>query len=409
MNKQSIYGRRGVSSSKAGVHAATRNLDDGLYPGAFCKLIPDVAGDVENYVSVLHADGAGTKAGLAYLAWREDGKTHWWAGIAQDALVMNLDDLACVGCLGPFNISNVINRNALLLGDDTQILPAILHGFVRVITMLEGYGILCNLAGGETADLGDLVRTISVDCFVDSRLACGQIVNTNNIRPGNILVGFSSTGQASWESSPNSGMGSNGLTNARHDMLHPDYRRYTETYSPEIDPGLVYRGKYHLADSLPGDERFTVAQALLSPTRTYLPLLADIFELESFKLAGNDALRALIHCSGGGQTKIGKYGGRTASGLCYVIDRPFPVPPLFTVLKDVREMTWREMYQTYNMGWRMIAVVCDERVAQAYIGEADCNGIEARIIGQVEESHRNSNRVEIAGPDGPLIYDIPRC
>jgi phosphoribosylformylglycinamidine cyclo-ligase len=387
------YQARGVSAGKAEVHAAIDRMDAGLFPGAFCKVVADELTGSPEHCLLVHADGAGTKSALAYLAWKEGFPLAVWRGIAQDSLVMNLDDCACVGALGPFLISNTIGRNARRVPG--TVIAEIVAGYQAVCDLLTARGIRCVMTGGETADVGDLVRTAIVDSTVAARLRRDEVIDAARIVPGDVLVGFSSTGQAAWENSPNAGMGSNGLTGARHDLFGPGYReRYPETHAPETDPALVYCGPHRVGDPLPGDPAFTVGAAVLSPTRTYLPLIAALLA----EMPRSD-LHGLIHCSGGGQSKIVKFG---AAGNRYVKDAPFPVPPLFAAIKQATGMAWAEMYGTYNMGWRLEAAVPQARVERCLAVARTC-GIEARVVGRVEGG-ADGREVRIATPDGIATY-----
>jgi phosphoribosylformylglycinamidine cyclo-ligase len=387
------YLARGVSASKAEVHAAIDRQDAGLFPGAFCKVVADeLTGSTEHCI-VLHADGAGTKSALAYLAWKEGFPLSTWRGIAQDSLVMNLDDCACVGALGPYLISNTIGRNARRVPG--EVIAHLVAGYQAVCDLLTERGIRCVMTGGETADVGDLVRTAVVDSTVATRLRRDQVIDAARMAPGDVLIGFSSTGQAAWEQVPNSGMGSNGLTGARHDLFGGNYRAtYVETYAPETKPALVYCGPHRVADPLPGDDHFSVGSAVLSPTRTYLPLIAALLA----ELPRSD-VHGLIHCSGGGQSKIVKFG---AAGNRYVKDAPFAVPPLFTAIKQATGMGWAEMYGTYNMGWRLEAAVPEARVEACLRIAADC-AIGAQVVGHIEGG-AHGREVAITNPDGVAIY-----
>lgn len=398
----SIYEQRGVSSSKKDVHEAIKHLSKGVFPGAFCNLFPDTAGN-ENYVSTVHSDGAGTKAGLGYLAQlcSNLSKERIWKGIAQDSFVMNLDDLLCVGATGPFYISMNLDRNQKKISG--EVIAHIINGCQELCEQLTALGIPCVYCGGETADVGDLVRTITVNNTFSVRMKKAAVINAANINSNGtpVIVGFSSTGKTTYEESENSGIGSNGLTNARHDVLAPHYRQYTETYSPEIPSDLVYSGKYRLDESLPGYGAFSIASALLSPTRTYAPVLKTIFDV-----IGRRYILGLIHCSGGGQTKIGKFG---APGIQYVKDTLFPLPPLFKFLKEARNLAWEEMYTSYNMGHRMEAVIRDKVVAEECIAISKSFGIDAQVIGYVcPYPISTTNRgVRIMSPEGDLLqYDI---
>jgi phosphoribosylformylglycinamidine cyclo-ligase len=393
------YQSRGVSAGKHEVHAAIAKQDAGLFPGAFCKIVPDDLTGDSSACLVMHADGAGTKASLAYLASREDSANAAtiWAGIAQDSLVMNLDDIACVGSLGPFLISNTIGRNAKRISG--EVIAAIVNGYQAVCDQLEQCKIPCRLTGGETADVGDLVRTIIVDSTVMARLPRNNVIDAGRMAPGDVIVGFSSTGQATWEKIPNSGIGSNGLTSARHDLLGSDYRtRFTETYAPEVNPELVYCGPYRLQDQLP-NSTMTIGQALLSPTRTYLPLIKLLLE----NVAHSD-IHGLIHCSGGGQSKIVKFGGLgRANGNRYVKDNLFAVPPLFAAIQKGTELSWAEMYSVYNMGHRLEAIVPNHAV-DACLSAAKACRIDAQIIGHVESRDVPGNEVVVKSPFGTFHY-----
>jgi len=397
MGNVSRYEQRGVSSSKTEVHAAVEKLDKGLFPGAFCKILPDYLGHDPEYCNIQHADGAGTKASLAYLVWKLTGDISVWKGIICDSLFMNLDDVACAGALGPFLVSLSIGRNKALIPG--EVIKALIEGCQEVCDMLTGYGIRCVFTGGETADLGDLVRTIVVDNTVTVRLPREDVIDAGNIRKDAYIVGFSSTGQTPWESGPNSGIGSNGLTNARHDVLAPLHRSHTETFAPETREYLIYCGDYQLSDLLPGDPRFTIASALLSPTRTYLPLINRLIGY-----VGRENILGLIHCSGGGQTKIGKFGPK---GIQYVKDNLFPVPPLFQMLQKVRNLPIRQMFESYNMGHRLEAVVPDMETAKRCMRAAQADLVEARIIGKtVPNDNPDQRKVVIKTENSYETYNF---
>ncbi len=392
------YQARGVSAAKADVHAAIAGQDQGLYPGAFCKIVPDDLSGDPAHCLVVHADGAGTKSSLGYLAWMEGLGDQVWAGIAQDSLVMNLDDCGCVGALGPYLVSNTIGRNAKRIPG--AVIAGIVAGYQRVCDLLSQHGIACRMTGGETADVGDLVRTVIVDSTVVTRLARARVVDCTRMAPGDAIVGFSSTGQAAWEDRPNSGIGSNGLTSARHELLGAGYRaRYPETYAPEIASELVYCGAHSLHDPLPDGAGESVGAALLSPTRTYLPLVKRL--IEAVPLAD---LHGLIHCSGGGQAKIVKFGARgAASGNRYVKDALFPVPPLFAAIKRQTGLGWHEMHTVYNMGHRLEAIVPPSRV-EACLSAARACAIDARIVGHVEDRGQPGNEVVVRTAHGEFRY-----
>lgn len=378
----SRYEARGVSSSKKEVHAAVKNEDPGLFPGAFCKILPDYLSGSAKHCNIQHTDGAGTKAGLAYLAWKVLGWMDVWAGIVQDSIIMNVDDEMCVGSTGPFLVSQNISRNKALIPG--QVIATLVTAQRKLCERLSNLGIPCYPSGGETADLGDLVRTIVVDNTITTRMARKDIIDASNIRPGSYIVGFSSTGKADWEHEEDSSMGSNGLTSARHDTLSPQYRKHTETYCPETPARLIYCGPYNLETPLPGKETMSVARALLSPTRTYTPLVKNI--LENF---GRKYIQAFIHCSGSGQTKIGNFGPK---GVIYVKDNLFSVPPLFRMLHGVRKLYWAEMYSTYNMGHRLEMVTPSWSFAKEVIALSKKLGIEARFVGTVEKYDKPDKR-----------------
>jgi phosphoribosylformylglycinamidine cyclo-ligase len=389
----SRYAERGVSSGKEAVHKATAGLNKGLYPGAFCTIFPDRRGD-RAYGNILHCDGAGTKASLAYLAYREKFGMKVWPGIAQDSAVMNFDDVACVGALGPMDVSQIISRNPFLVPDD--VVAAIVAGCKAFCDKMNGLGFKLRYVSGETQDTADLTRTVAVDNAVAVDIRLADVIDASRMVPGDIIVGFSSTGQAPWEDGPNSGIGSNGLTNARHETLSGAYAKVTESYSPEMRKELVYCGPYRLTDPLPGDLRFTIGSALLSPTRTYLPLIKKLIDT-----VGREGIHGLIHCSGGGQTKIGKFGGPENQ---YVKDHLFPVPPLFQMLQKVRRLSWSEMYQAYNMGHRLEAVVSPE-IALKCIKTASAVGIGAKVVGRVAKRlSLEAPRVIVSTEEGTFEY-----
>src|SRR4030042_3533509 len=395
-----IYERRGVSSSKSEVHAAVANLDKGLFPGAFCKIVPDYLTNHPKYCLVMHSDGAGTKAALAYLAWLEGiiATEEAWEKIQWDSLIMNLDDAGCAGALGPFLINSTINRNKLLIPG--EVVSAIINGCQKTADFFTTLGLPCTFAGGETADVGDLVRTITVDNTVICRMDRNRVIDAGRMAPGDLIVGFSSAGMAAWESKTNSGIGSNGFTNGRHAMLKRAYaQKYPETFSPETPSDLVYRGKFSLTDRLPGDKRFTIATALLCPTRTYLPLIKMLIETVALS-GGLKGIHGFIHCSGAGQTKIKGFG---QPGNVYVKDNLFAPSPLFLALKNVSGMTWEEMYRVYNMGHRLEAVLLPKYAAGCISIARRCN-IEARVIGRGEKGSGKERRVIIKSEFGEFVY-----
>ena len=396
--EDSAYSALGVSAQKGDVHAAVANLDQGLFPGAFCKLLPDYLTGSPDHCMLMHADGAGTKTSAAYVAWREHHKLseQIWAWNAQDALIMNIDDAACVGALGSFLVSNNLGRNTHRVPG--EVVRAVILGYESVCQMLRANGIQCHLSGGETADVPDLVRTLMLDCTIVGRLRRDEVIDCSRMQPGDLIVGFSSTGQAKWETTPNSGIGSNGLTLARHVLMTDTYRkRYPESFAPELK-GKAYRGKLSLVSDRLTDS-MTIGEALLSPTRTYAPLVKFLLER-----LPRDLIHGLIHCSGGGQTKIRKFGGL---GLHFVKDNPFSIPPFFRLIQKEGQISWREMYEVFNMGWRFEVVVCDMTVAEACIATARECGIEAQIVGRVKPSVKpGESTLMIMNPeDGrPMFY-----
>jgi phosphoribosylformylglycinamidine cyclo-ligase len=393
---ESRYRARGVSATKEDVHAAIRGQDSGLFPGAFCTIVEDVLTGDPSWCVAMHADGAGTKSSLAYLYWRETGNRSVFRGLAQDALVMNVDDLLCVGAQGPFLVSNTIGRNLRLVPGEA--IREIVAGYEALAMQFTAWGLPLRLTGGETADVGDLVRTLIVDATVTVRLRRERVIANNRVKPGDVIVGLASFGQTDYESAYNSGIGGNGLTSARHDLLGADYAaRFPETFDPELPVALRYSGPYRLTDPLPGTP-LTVGRALLCPTRTYAPLIRDLLETE------RDAVSALVHCTGGGQTKS----LRTGQGIHYVKDRLFPLPPLFAEIRRVTGAPWRELYQVFNMGHRM-EVIGAERLVPLLEEIGKRHQLEVRVVGHCEPSPiAPRNRVTVVAPDGERIeYDGP--
>ncbi len=373
----SLYAQRGVSAQKEEVHAAIQDLDQGLYPNAFCKLYADFLGKDANYINIMHADGAGTKSILAYIYWKETGDASIWKGIAQDAIAMNLDDLLCVGIYDQILFSSTIDRNKLLING--TILQAIIQGTQCFFNELKAYGINIEFLGGETADVGDVVRTIAVNGTMTARWPKSKLITNDLIAPGQVIVGFSSYGQASYETTYNSGLGSNGLTSARHDVLHHDYaKKYPETFEPTLKEEVVYLGKNKMTDEIEidGFGKINIGKLLLSPTRTYAPLVKEIL-IHHF-----DAVKGMIHCSGGGQTKCMKY---LPGPMRLVKDNFLPVPPIFKLIQENSGANTKEMYQVFNMGHRL-EIFTSAKDAQALIDLAKTFKIEAQIIGQVETS-----------------------
>ena len=390
MSKQR-YDLRGVSATKEDVHNAIKNSDKGIYPKAFCKIIPDILGGDPDYCNIMHADGAGTKTSLAYVYWRETGDLSVWKGIAQDALIMNIDDLLCVGAADNILVSSTIGRNKNLIPG--EVISAIINGTNELCEELSGLGVHIFPTGGETADVGDLVRTIIVDSTVTCRMKRTEIIDNAHIQAGDIIVGLSSTGKASYEKEYNGGMGSNGLTSARHDVFD-NYlaQKYPESYDPYIPADLVYTGKMKLTDQIE-DLGIDAGKLVLSPTRTYSPIISLIFR----DLRNN--IHGMIHCSGGAQTKIMHFLGQN---LRVVKDHLFPVPPLFDLIQKQSGTDWQEMYKVFNMGHRM-EIYLPEEYAQQVIDISNSFDVEAQIVGRVEQSaHRE---LIIKSEFGTFVYE----
>lgn len=385
----SRYAMRGVSSGKAEVHAAIRGVDKGLYPGAFCKIIPDLLGGDPNWCNIMHADGAGTKSSLAYVYWKETGDLSVWKGIAQDAVVMNLDDLLCVGVTDNILLSSTIGRNKNLIPG--EVIAALIEGTEEFLEQMRGHGIGIRSTGGETADVGDLVRTVIVDSTVTARMRRDEVIDNTGIRRGDVIVGLASYGQTVYESSYNSGMGSNGLTSARHDVFGKYLAGlYPESYDGNIPASLVYCGSMRLTDptAVPG---LDAGKLVLSPTRTYAPVIKKILGVM------RPAVHGMVHCSGGGQTKIMHFIDR----MHVVKDNLFPAPPLFEMIQKSSGTPWEEMYRVFNMGHRMELYV-DKADAQAVIDIAAEFGLEARIIGRCEPA--TSGQLTIRSEFGEFRY-----
>lgn len=388
-NTESRYMMRGVSSAKEDVHNAIKNIDKGLYPKAFCKVIPDCFTGDPDYCLVMHADGAGTKSSLAYIYWKETGDISVWKGIAQDAIVMNTDDLLCVGITGDILVSSTIGRNKTLVPG--EVVSAIISGTDEFISSMARYGIGMTLTGGETADVGDLVRTVIVDSTVCARVKRSEIIDNSRIAAGDVIVGLASFGQADYEMEYNGGTGSNGLTSARHDLFaHYLADKYPESYDHAMPSSLVYSGSRMLTETEP-ETGLTYGKLLLSPTRTYAPVMKKIFE--SFK----DRIHGMVHCSGGGQTKVLHF----IDSLRVVKDNLFPVPPLFKAVQIESGTDWKEMYKVFNMGHRM-EIYTDREAASAMIEISRSFGVDARIIGRVEASEEKE--VVISGEKGNFVY-----
>lgn len=385
------YISRGVSPTKDDVKKAVVKQDKGLFPGSFCKIIPDIAGNPE-YCCAVHADGAGTKSSVAYMMYKETGNPLWFEGIAQDSLVMNTDDLICIGVTDNFYLSNTIGRNAHRVGGDA--IASIISGYDKIISKMAEYGISITMTGGETADVGDLVSTVIADSTVVARIKRSDVIYTNNIKPGDVIVGLSSSGKAEYEDKYNSGIGSNGLTAARHTILHKTYlKKYPESVSDTIPEEKIYCGKYMLGDNLEGSS-LTAAESILSPTRTYLPVIKNLFE----KIKRN-SIHGIIHCTGGGQVKCKDFG----ENLCYIKDNLFEWPALFEEIFNSGEVKQNEMYQIFNMGHRM-EIYCDKMYAEEVISSAEKFGIKARIIGKVEDNENMGNKVIIRDRGMEFVY-----
>lgn len=389
MNSSQRYSLRGVSATKEDVHAAIKGLDQGLYPRAFCKVIPDYLGGDPDWCNIMHADGAGTKSSLAYAYWRETGDLSVWKGIAQDALVMNLDDLLCVGATGRILVSSTIGRNKRLIPG--EVIAAIIQGTEELVEELRRHGVDLYTTGGETADLGDLVRTIVVDSTVACRMRRADVIDNARIRPGDVIIGLCSYGQASYETEYNGGMGSNGLTSARHDVFdHLLAEKYPDSYDHGIDHSLVYNGALKLTDAIE-DLGIDAGKLVLSPTRTYAPVIHRV--LQQFR----DEVHGMVHCSGGGQTKVLHF----VEGLHIIKDDLFPTPPLFRIIQEQSKTDWKEMYQVFNMGHRMELYMSEDH-AQSVMDIAKSFSIDARVIGRVEASE--NNRLTIRGQHGEFNW-----
>ena len=389
MNNDSRYAKRGVSSSKEDVHLAIKDIDKGLFPKAFCKIVPDLLGGDPDYCAVMHADGAGTKSSLAYLYWRETGDMSVWKGIAQDAVVMNLDDLLCVGVYDNILLSSTIGRNKNLIPG--EVISAIINGTEEFLEELRDMGIGIYSTGGETADVGDLVRTVIVDSTVVARMRRSDVISNHNIRGGDVIVGLASYGRASYENSYNGGMGSNGLTSARHDVFAKYLaEKYPESYDPATDDELVYSGSMKLTDPVDGVD-IDAGKLVLSPTRTYAPVIREILETM------RDRIHGMVHCSGGAMTKVLHF----VDNLHVIKDNLLDVPPLFGMIQRESATPWEEMYRVFNMGQRM-EIYLEEKDAQAIIDISKKYSIDARIIGRCEPS--NAKRLTIRSPYGEFIY-----
>ena len=377
MNNSERYNLRGVSASKEDVHNAIKNIDKGLNPKAFCKIIPDILGGDPDYCNIMHADGARTKSSLAYLYWKETGDLSVWKGIAQDALIMNIDDLLCVGAVDNILVSSTIGRNKMLVPG--EVISAIINGTDELLAELRDMGVGVYATGGETADVGDLVRTIIVDSTVTCRMKRADVINNANIRPGDVIVGLASYGQATYEKEYNGGMGSNGLTSARHDVFAKYLaQKYPESFDAAVPDELVYSGKLKLTDSVEGSP-VNAGKLVLSPTRTYAPVVKRLLDEMRADIHG------MVHCSGGAQTKVLHF----VENVHVIKDNLFPVPPLFRTIKEQSGTDWKEMYKVFNMGHRL-EVYLDPANAQKVIEISKSFNIDAQIIGRIEKSDNTS-------------------
>jgi len=389
MSGPSRYEKRGVSSKKEDVHAALKNIDKGLFPKAFCKILPDITGGDPEWCGIMHADGAGTKSSLAYIYWKETGDISVWKGIAQDAVVMNLDDLLCAGVTDNMLLSSTIGRNKHLI--PCEVISAIIDGTEEFLVRMRKSGIGIYLTGGETADVGDLVRTVIVDSTVSCRMKRSSVVDNANIRSGDVIIGLASSGQTTYENEYNSGIGSNGLTSARHDVLANNYSvTYPESFDTHIPENLQYSGSKRLTDTSPVPGK-SVGKLLLSPTRTFAPVITKI--LDQYR----PVIHGMVHCSGGGQTKVLHFTGN----LHIVKDNLFPVPPVFSMIQEESDTPWADMYRIFNLGHRMELFV-PESIAAEIISIAAGFNLEARMVGRVENSiHR---RLTIKSAFGEFSY-----
>ena len=383
------YNLRGVSASKEDVHNAIKNIDKGLYPRAFCKIIPDILGGDEEYCNIMHADGAGTKSSLAYMYWRETGDLSVWKGIAQDALIMNIDDLLCVGATDNILVSSTIGRNKLLVSG--EVISAIINGTEELLSELREMGVNAYATGGETADVGDLVRTIIVDSTVTCRMRRSDVIDNANIAAGDVIVGMASYGKANYEKEYNGGMGSNGLTSARHDVFAKYLsQKYPESYDNAVPDELVYSGGLKLTDAVEGVD-IDAGKLVLSPTRTYAPVIKKLLD------AMRPRVHGMVHCSGGAQTKVMHF----VENKRVIKDNLFPIPPLFRTIQEQSGTDWKEMYKVFNMGHRMEVYVSPEDAAQV-IEIAQSFGIDAQIVGRVEECDHNELIIE--SEKGRFVY-----
>ncbi|HMV14828.1 MAG TPA: AIR synthase-related protein [Chitinophagales bacterium] len=390
MSNTNRYDQRGVSATKDEVHAAIKNADKGLFPNAFCKIFPDYLTLDENYCSIIHADGAGTKSVLAYLYWKETGDLSVWKGIAQDAIVMNTDDLICVGATSNFLMSSIINRNKHLIPG--EVIKALIDGTNEVVEMMHENGVNIHAMGGETADMGDVIRTVSVDAVMTARFKRADVIDNANIKPGNVIVGLASYGQASYENEYNGGMGSNGLTSARHDVFSKIYaQKYPEAFDPNTNMDFIYAGTKLLTDKVENSP-LDAGKLVLSPTRTYAPIVKRVIDELGVK-----NINGIIHCSGGAQTKILHY----VDCLHIVKNNLLAVPPLFALIQEESKTDWKEMYQVFNCGHRL-EIYCAPEHAEIIIAIANSFAVEAQVIGYVEAADKK--QVTISSDKGEFIY-----
>lgn len=390
---QNIYAQRGVSAGKEDVHNAIKHIDKGLFPKAFCKIVPDILGGQADFCNIMHADGAGTKSSLAYTYWKETGDLSVWKGIAQDAIIMNLDDLLCVGATENILLSSTIGRNKNLVPG--EVIAAIINGTEEILEELRSHGISIYSTGGETADVGDLVRTIIVDSTVTCRMKRDEVISNHTIQAGDVIVGLSSYGQATYETSYNGGMGSNGLTSARHDVFNKEIAgKFPESFDPGIPANLVFSGKKSLTDKVdvPGFGQIDAGKLVLSPTRTYAPVIKKV--LEGFR----SQIHGLVHCSGGAQTKVLHF----VDNVHVIKDNLFPIPPLFNLIQEQSGTGWKEMYQVFNMGHRMELYV-PEAIAADIIKISESFNIEAKIVGRVAAAEKK--QVTVKSEKGEFIYN----
>ena len=384
------YSQRGVSASKEDVHNAISNLDKGLFPKAFCKVVPDVLTGSNDHCVIMHADGAGTKSSLAYMYWRETGDISVWKGIAQDAIVMNIDDLLCVGATNNILLSSTIGRNKNLIPG--EVISAIIEGTEEFCQQMRELGVNINLTGGETADVGDLVRTVIVDSTVTARLRKSEVIDNSNIRDGDVIIGLSSYGQAKYEQQYNGGMGSNGLTSARHDVFVKYLaQKYPESFDAAVDDSLVYSGSYKLTDTV-ANLTLDAGKLVLSPTRTYAPIIKEV--LDNYR----PVIHGMVHCSGGAQTKVMNF----VDDLFVVKDNLFPVPPLFDIIQNQSKTPWQEMYKVFNMGHRFEIYVFPE-YAEDIIAIAKDFGVDAKIVGSCHKREKG-NKLVVKSSKGEFVY-----